>query len=111
MIKARSLKFSRMIEKRCAKNMHTNLLLSDIIIIENIKIKTTNEKTLITVVLNFITANTCCCTMHRGLKFQIQEVEELHCLCSENKEADQLRGSDRKANLRLCSRICKKQGF
>ena len=81
----------------------------------NIKIKTTNEITLITVVLNFITANTCCCTMHqkmaRGLKFQIQEVEELHCLCSENKDADQLHRSDRKAYLRLCSRICKKQVF
>ena len=82
----------------------------------NTKKKTTNEKTLITVVLNFIMANSCSvCTMQqkmaRGLKFQIQEVEELHCLCSENKDADQLRGSDRKANLRLCSRICKKQVF
>ena len=76
----------------------------------NIKIKTTIKKTLITVVLNFITANTCCCTMHQkmagGLKFRILGVEELHCLCSENKGADQLRGSDREANLRLCSRIC-----
>ena len=41
----------------------------------NIKIKTTNKKTLITVVLNVIKANTCCCTMNqkmaRGLKFRI----------------------------------------
>ena len=49
--------------------------------------------------------------MARGLKFQIKEIEELHCLCSENKGADQLRGSDREANLRLCHRICKKQVF
>ena len=46
--------------------------------------------------------------MARGLKFQIQEIEDLHCLCIENKN-DQLRESDREANLRLCSRICKKQ--
>ena len=81
----------------------------------NIKIKTSNKKTLITVVLNCITANTCCCTMHqkmaRGLKFRIQEVEELHCLCSENKGADHLRGSDHEANLRLCSRINAKSRF
>ena len=44
--------------------------------------------------------------MARGLKFRIQEVEELHCLCSKNKGADQVRGSDREANLRLCSSIC-----
>ena len=79
----------------------------------NIKIKTTNKKTLITVVLNFITANTCCCTMHqnmaRGLKIRINEVEELQCLCSENKGADQFRGSYGEAYQRLCSRICKKQ--
>ena len=64
----------------------------------NIKINTTHKTTLITVVLNFITANTCCCTMHqkmtRDLKCRIYEVKELHCLCSENKGADQLRGSD-----------------
>ena len=58
----------------------------------NIKIKTTHKTTLITVVLNFITTNTCCYTVHqkmtRGLKFRIYEVEELHCLCSENKDAD-----------------------
>ena len=78
--------------------------------------QTTNKKNpLITVVLNFITASTCCCTMHQKmatvLKFRISEIEELHCLCSENKGADQLRGSDREANLRLCSRICKTQLF
>ena len=28
----------------------------------------------------------------RGLKFQIQKVEGLHFLCSENKGADQFRG-------------------
>ena len=43
--------------------------------------------------------------------FRILEEEELHRLCSENKGADQLRGSDGKAYLRLCSRICKKQVF
>ena len=48
--------------------------------------------------------------MSRGLKFRIKEVEELCCLCSENKDADQLRG-DHEANLRLCSRLCKKQVF
>ena len=94
--------------------MHTNLLISDFIIMNNIKIKTTNKKTLITVVLNFIMLNTCCCTLHqkmaRGLKFRIKEIEVLHCLCIENK-GDQLRGSDREANLRLCSRICKNQVF
>ena len=46
----------------------------------------------------------------RGLKFRIKEVEELYCLSSENKDADQLRG-DHEANLRLCYRICKKQVF
>ena len=48
--------------------------------------------------------------MSRGLKFWIKEVEELNCLCSGNKDADQLRG-DHEANLRLCSHICKKQVF
>ena len=48
--------------------------------------------------------------MSRGLKFWIKEVEELYGLCSENKDADQLR-SDHEANLRLCSHICKKQVF
>ena len=47
----------------------------------------------------------------RGLEFRIYEEKELHCLCSKNKGADQLRISDREANLRLCSRICKKQVF
>ena len=47
--------------------------------------------------------------MTMGLKFRIYEVDELHCLCSENKGADQLQGSDLEANLRLCSRICKKK--
>ena len=49
--------------------------------------------------------------MDRDLKFRIEEVEELLCLCSENKGADQLRGSDREANHRLYSGICKKQVF
>ena len=48
--------------------------------------------------------------MSRGWKFRIMEVEELYCLCSENKDADQLRG-DHEANLCLYFRICKKQVF
>ena len=44
--------------------------------------------------------------MARGLKFWIRKEEELYYLCSENKGADQLRGN-RKADLRLCFRICK----
>ena len=48
--------------------------------------------------------------MSRGLKLRIKEEEELYCLCSENKDADQLRG-DHEANLRLCSRIIKRQVF
>ena len=48
--------------------------------------------------------------MSRGLKFRIQEVEELHCLYSENKDADHLRG-DHEANLRLCYPVNKKQVF
>ena len=44
--------------------------------------------------------------MARGLKFQIQKVEILHYLCSENKGPDQLRGY-READLRLCFCICK----
>ena len=44
----------------------------------------------------------------RGLKFRIKEVEGLYYPCSKkNKGADQLRGY-RKADLRLCFRICKK---
>ena len=42
----------------------------------------------------------------RGLKFRISKVEGLYYLCSENKDADQLRGY-READLRLCFRICK----
>ena len=54
------LKFSRLIEERCTNNMHPNLLISDFIITNDIKIKATNKRTLITVVLNFIMANICC---------------------------------------------------
>ena len=43
----------------------------------------------------------------RGLTFRISDKEVLYYLCSENKDADQLRGN----NLRLCFRICKKQDF
>ena len=38
----------------------------------------------------------------KGLKFKIQEVEELYYLCSENKGSDQLGD---------CFSICKKQDF
>ena len=48
--------------------------------------------------------------MARGLIFQIQEVERLYYLWSENKGADQLRGY-RAADLCLCFRISKKQVF
>ena len=48
--------------------------------------------------------------MVRGLKFGIQKVEGLYYPCSENKGADQLRGY-READLRLCFRIYKKNGF
>ena len=48
--------------------------------------------------------------MSRGLKLRIKEIEELYCICSENKDADQLH-SDHEANLCVCSRICKKQVF
>ena len=44
--------------------------------------------------------------MARGLKFWIEKIEGLYYLCSENKDADQLRG-DHEADLRLCFRICK----
>ena len=44
--------------------------------------------------------------MARGLKFRIKTDDGLYYLCSENKGADQLRGY-RKADLRLCFRICK----
>ena len=46
----------------------------------------------------------------RGLTFCIKEVERLYYPCSENKEADQLRGY-RKADQGLCFRICKKPVF
>ena len=48
--------------------------------------------------------------MARGLKFRIKKVEKWYYLCSENKGADQLRGY-RKADLRLCFRICKSLVF
>ena len=48
--------------------------------------------------------------MARGLKFRIKKVEKLYYLCSENKGADQLCGY-RKADLRLCFRICKSLVF
>ena len=48
--------------------------------------------------------------MTRGLKFRIQEVEELYYPCSENKGADQLR-SYGAADLRLCFCICKNPVF
>ena len=41
--------------------------------------------------------------MARSLKFRIKKVEKLYYLCSENKDADQLRGYD----LRLCFCIAK----
>ena len=44
------------------------------------------------------------------LKFRIYEVEGLYYPCSENKDADQLRGY-READLRLYFRICKKPVF
>ena len=43
--------------------------------------------------------------MARGLKFQIEKVEGLYYLSSENTGADQLHGY-RDADLRLCFRIC-----
>ena len=43
----------------------------------------------------------------RGLKFQIQKVEELYYPCGENKGADQLHIYC----LRLCFRTCKKPVF
>ena len=42
----------------------------------------------------------------RSLKFRILEEEEEYNPCSENKGADQLCGY-RKADLRLCFRICR----
>ena len=48
--------------------------------------------------------------MARSLIFRIKVVEGLYYPCSENKDADQLRGY-READLRLCFRICKKPVF
>ena len=48
--------------------------------------------------------------MVRGLKFRILVVEGLYYPCSENKGSDQL-SVYREADLRLCSRICKKPVF
>ena len=48
--------------------------------------------------------------MARGLKFRIYVEEGLYHWYSENKGSDQLRGY-RKADLRLCFRICKKPVF
>ena len=42
----------------------------------------------------------------RSLKCRNLEEEELYYPCSENKDADQLRGY-READLRLCFRICR----
>ena len=46
--------------------------------------------------------------MTRGVKFQFKEEEGLGNQCSENNDADQLRGY-READLRLCFRIFNKQ--
>ena len=48
--------------------------------------------------------------MARGL-FRIKIEEGLYHPCSENEGADQLRGYNREADLRLCFRICKKPVF
>ena len=48
--------------------------------------------------------------MARGLKFRIKVGEGLYYPCNDNKDADQLRGY-RKADLRLCFRICKNPVF
>ena len=42
----------------------------------------------------------------RSLKFRIEEEEEEYYPCSENKDAEQLRGY-RKADLHLCFRLCR----
>ena len=47
----------------------------------------------------------------RSLKFWIYKKEELYYPSSENKGADQLRGSNREADLRLCIRICRLSVF
>ena len=41
-----------------------------------------------------------------SLKFRNEEEKELYYRCSENKDADQLRGY-READLRLCFRLCR----
>ena len=46
---------------------------------------------------------------NQAVQFQ-KMARGLHYLCSENKDADQLRGY-READLRLCFRICKMLGF
>ena len=48
--------------------------------------------------------------MARGLKFRIQKINGLNYLCSENKDADQLRGY-READLRLCFSHMQNVGF
>ena len=48
--------------------------------------------------------------MARDLKFRIKEVDGLYYPCSENKDADQLRGN-READLHLCFRNMQKSGF
>ena len=48
--------------------------------------------------------------MARGWRFCIQKIEDLYYLCSENKDADQLR-SYYEADLRLCFRICRLSVF
>ena len=48
--------------------------------------------------------------MARGLDFRIQKVEGLYYLCSENKDADQLRGY-READLCLCCLHMQNVGF
>ena len=45
-----------------------------------------------------------------GFKFRIKVGKGLYCPCSENKDADQLRGY-REAVLRICFRICKNPVF
>ena len=48
--------------------------------------------------------------MARDLKFQTKKAEGLYYPCSENKDADQLRGFS-EPDLRFCFRICKKPVF
>ena len=46
----------------------------------------------------------------RSLKLRVMEVKGFYCLCSENKDADQLRGH-RAADLCLWLSICKNEVF